>query len=570
MNIHIRSLVSCSFAESWIAKQNNTAEMSTTTTTSDFRLNITESWRTQLGTDGLDEVAFGGVVLRDGDVILAGSSAAPGEVVPDEAFAAQNGSGNFVAFRLDTSSGEQLWRWGGSTGVATGDLLFAAGAAGVPDADGTGGKEFVVLAGSSEGGWSSGATDNGTENGNAQIAAVKLDASTGEEIWRFQDVPEDGGVLGGGTGSVLGVAGDPEGNFFLVGFVVGKLTSAAGIAGDRDYFVIKLDAATGNVLWRLQSGTPSEDDVLHAAVTDSSGNLIAAGYTAGDFGSADDAGGGHDYIAVKFSPDGEELWRYQSGAEQDEAFRAVDVDGDGNVYLGGGFRISEPQTVDAHQPTVHKLDGATGEPVWTYDGQTSTNTTFRSISVDESTGLVVCAGATDGGWARESKLRGGDDFALALVKSDTGEQFGRWHGGSDTNDAFTFAGVGPDGSVTLTGYTYGDWDGSGDGNGADFAAVKFPPLDRELIAPSVPTPASTQAPALVEAISSIEPTPSPTPGLRSTQGPASFAVVNGTDRSVASTEETGDDTWMVPVTVLGVVVGVLLLCELFVAVACLG
>ncbi|CAN0521968.1 unnamed protein product, partial [Scytosiphon promiscuus] len=145
---------------------------------------------------------------------------------------------------------------------------------------------------------------------------------------------------GTATGSVLGVAGDPDGNFFLVGFVVGRLTSASGSSSDRDFFVIKLDGATGGVIWRLQDGTPSEDDVFFAAATDSAGNIVAAGYTLGDCGGGAGSGngGGYDYIAAKYSPDGEELWRYQSGSEQEEAFRAVTVDGDDNVYLGGdGF-----------------------------------------------------------------------------------------------------------------------------------------------------------------------------------------------------------------------------------------
>lgn len=537
--------------------------MASSNDSTNYGLNITESWRAQLGSSNRDDIASAGVVLSNGDLIVAGSSGPPGKV-PDDAFAtAENGRANFTAYRLDASTGEQLWRWENTTGHQFGDFLFAAGLAGggAETYAADGGEEFVVLGGSTEGNWKYGVA-GGTHvprNGTAQMAAVKLDAVTGEEIWRFQDGTEDSGNAGRSTGSILGVAGDPDGNFFLVGFVVGRLTSASGAADDRDFFVIKVDGATGDVIWRLQDGTPSDDDVFLAAATDYAGNVIAAGYTLGDYGA--EAGGGYDFLAAKFNDDGQELWRYQSGTEQDEAFRALAVDGDGDVYLAGGFGTIESEALTAAKPVVHKLDGNTGEPVWTYDGNTSTNTTFRSVAIDELTGLVVCAGVTDGGWALQSRLHGENDFALALLERDTGQQFGRWHSGSDANDVFTSAGVGADGTVALAGYTYGDWDESGSsGEDADFAAVRFPPFDRDLIAPIVSTGLATPSPTIAEAASPTAPTPAPTRGLRSTPEPTSTADLEGADRSTRG-GGSGNEDWLIPVAALGALVGVLLVCE---------
>lgn len=548
-------------------------------TASNYALNLAESWRAQLGTSAStrDEIAFAGVVLSNGDVVLAGVSAPSGEI-SDGVFGA-DGTGNFTAYRLDTSTGEQVWRYEATTGTEFQDVFFAAGVAGGGGGgaayDGEGGA--VVLGGSTEGNWTAASL-----NGNAQIAAVKVDARSGQEMWRFQDVPDGVNAVTPGTGRVLGVAGDPEGNYFLVGLVVGRLTAASGAAGDSDFFVIKLDGATGGVIWRLQDGTPSEDDVFFAATCDSAGNLIAAGYTSGGYG-AGVSGGGYDYVAAKYSPDGEEIWRYQAGSEQDETFRAVTVDGGDNVYLGGGFEIVDSEAGNARDPVVHKLDGATGELLWTYSGSTSTNTNttktiFRSLAVDPTTGLVVCAGGTDGRWALGSSAFGENDFALALVEADTGEQFGRWHSGSDGNDSFTFAGVAPDGSVSLGGYTYGDWRQGADADGAaaaaatvgEFVAIKFPPLDRDLVAPvglhSEPSPAPRVGAAGVAATSvGLTQAPTGTRGsLRSsTPAPTSAAEVGGRAGLSAGSGGSGDTAdWVMPVAVIGALLGFLLLCEL--------
>ena len=198
---------------------------------SDYSVNITESWRSQVGApEGGDDVASDGVVLSNGDLVLAGSHGPAGSV-PDSAFDTQrrggsdgnNSSGSsFVAYRIDGSTGQAVWQWEGTTGPTSGDFLFAAGIAsgstGGPSSTGdTGGQEeSVVLGGSTEGDWSNASSSSSSSssspgepqgsssvvNGNAQIAAVKLDASTGEEIWRFQQVPDDVGG-GGGEGPPL-------------------------------------------------------------------------------------------------------------------------------------------------------------------------------------------------------------------------------------------------------------------------------------------------------------------------------------------------------------------------------
>ncbi|CAN0087629.1 unnamed protein product, partial [Ascophyllum nodosum] len=334
--------------------------------------------------------------------------------------------------------------------------------------------EAVLLGGCTEDRWNDAADPEESSGSQHEIgtsgayaAAVKLDASDGMEVWRFRDAAqgEDGR---GDEGCILGVASDRQGDFFLVGYVIGGVgremapPAASRSDIDIDFLVIKLDGATGKVDWRLQHGTTSDDGVFFAGATDSGGNLIAAGYTEGGYVDRASSAGGRDYIATKFGPGGEELWRYQRGsAEEDEAFRAVAVDADGDVYLGGNKGVSDVETSKWRPPgvVVHKLDGTSGTLLWTYEGDASSKTILRGVAVDGAHDLFIFAGMSGGGLEEGASLRGGRDddeeFALALVASNTGEQLETWGPGSPSARlALALGGVGPDDGITLAGYTY--------------------------------------------------------------------------------------------------------------------
>ena len=266
--------------------------------TSSSVVDVAQSWRVRVGGNNLTGA---GAVLSNGDIVLVGAMGHRGEESLRGSFApGSTGARDYFASRLDAAGGDPLWRREASSFAVNGldDFVFTAvGATSTErtDSEGTGGfvGEAVLLGGCTEDRWNDAADPeegSGSQyeigTSGAYAAAVKLDASDGMEVWRFRDAAqgEDGR---GDEGCILGVASDRQGDFFLVGYVIGGVgremapPAASRSDIDIDFLVIKLDGATGKVDWRLQHGTTSDDGVFFAGATDSGGNLIAAGYTEG-------------------------------------------------------------------------------------------------------------------------------------------------------------------------------------------------------------------------------------------------------------------------------------------------
>ena len=310
------------------------------------------------------------------------------------------------------------------------------------------------------------------------LAAVKLDGSSGLEVWRYQESPPDsstsqGDVTYPGSGGVVGVAVDGDDNVFLVGQTFGSLVAGEGDPGDSDFFVIKLDGLDGSEIWRLQSGGGSEFDSFHAAKADSAGNLVVVGIS-GQTASV-------DFVVLRLSgEDGTTLWEYSlpppppppsssssslSSGSSTDVLHAVDLDAEGNVYVAGGLGAENLQGGAADTPVVLKLNGSTGEPLWTYEGAAASRAYFSGIAVDPATGTVVAVGTTEGTWV-QGAAQGGFDFAAVALNGSTGEELSRYQDGSSEADYLRFVGFDPQGQVLVGGTTE-------DGSHNDAVATKF-------------------------------------------------------------------------------------------------
>lgn len=72
----------------------------------------------------------------------------------------------------------------------------------------------------------------------------------------------------------------------------------------------KADRPTQIHARKRQEGTSLKDRLFAAALCED-GGFVLAGYSEGDWAAADAGAGGSDLIAVKLSPEGEVLWRWQ-------------------------------------------------------------------------------------------------------------------------------------------------------------------------------------------------------------------------------------------------------------------
>ena len=435
-----------------------------------------EEWRYEGWTNDETDGAYHGAVDSDGDFILAGVQGFEATSLSDDTFTSTLASG-FMAVKLLGSSGAVEWYWGEqSIGYDVIDIIFGA------DTDS---NNDVILAGSTTGFWTTFNT-----NGVRHIAVVKLDGSTGEEIWRFQDVAEDsstsmGSYIHYGSSTAIGAAVDHDDNVFLVGGTYNSLVYGAGDPGDVDFFVMKLSGETGAQIFTTQGGLSYHWDVLHGVKADSAGDVVAAGTS----GLEDQT----DFLVIKLSGiNGSLLWEYSPYSFTIDVFHAIEIDDEDDVYVAGGEDSQNRQGGIAESPVVTKLSGTDGSLIWTYSGTATSRTAFEGVAVDPTTGWVVGAGYTEGTWLTGAE-QGGYDFAAVVLDSNTGEELARYQNGTDGGDYIQFAEFDSTGALFFGGYT------AGISEDAEFLGLKFSPLA------IAPTPAPSEFPTGVPVV----PTPAP-------------------------------------------------------------
>jgi uncharacterized delta-60 repeat protein len=121
----------------------------------------------------------------------------------------------------------------------------------------------------------------------------------------------------------LKVAVDASGNVYAAGY-----TDSVG--NSNDYLTAKYDAS-GIIQWaRRYDGPANGDDKPAGLAVDRDGNVIVTGKSMG-FGT------GYDYATVKYSPSGQELWvrRYNGVGDSNDYSIGVVVDSSGAAYING-------------------------------------------------------------------------------------------------------------------------------------------------------------------------------------------------------------------------------------------
>lgn len=173
------------------------------------------------------------------------------------------------------------------------------------------------------------------------ICTVKY-SPDGTELW---SVMYDGPGRGPDVPSAIAV--DGAGAVYVAG-------SSWGGATDFDSVVIKY-SPEGNEIWVARYDGPANGwDAASAIGLDAAGGVSIAGYSFG-------GDTGDDYLTIRYSPEGRELWvaRYDGpGSAEDEA-GYVAVDGEGGVYVGGRSSIAE---VGAEYCVVKYSPG--GQELW--------------------------------------------------------------------------------------------------------------------------------------------------------------------------------------------------------------
>jgi uncharacterized delta-60 repeat protein len=230
-----------------------------------------------------------------------------------------------------------------------------------------------------------------TASGDYDYATIKY-SSAGTPLWtnRF-----DG--TGTADDKAVAVATDASNNVYVTGY-------SAALTGGFDWATIKYSSA-GAALWTNRfNGPGNSNDYANALVLDSGGNVYVTG-------SGTSAGGGLDFVTIKYSSAGARLWTNVFGrlaGKSDEAL-AVAVDNSSNIFATGySVGLNGDDYVTIKYSTA-------GVALWTnfYNGPANGNDDPGGPAIAlGSDGSAYVTGGSDGG--------PGSGLDLATVKYVSG------------------------------------------------------------------------------------------------------------------------------------------------------
>jgi uncharacterized delta-60 repeat protein len=266
--------------------------------------------------------------------------------------------------------------------------------------------------------------ENFSLNGNTDISIYKTDAN-GNRLWaRTFNGPGDY------KDGAVDLAVDPAGSVYVAGFADVSVEPGT----DYDYVILKYDP-DGNLLWTKYYSGSGGSDVPSSLKVDAAGNAYVTGYSwglyanyatvkydtngnqmwarryTGGFGEIAtevevDTGGnvfvtgysGHsvagdaeDFLTIKYSPTGEQLWinRYDAPpGSRNEQPEEIEIDADGNVIVVG---LSEG--LGTRFTVIQKINGVSGATDWTSNFNAATDTDLRdapfAMKLDPNGNIII-------------------------------------------------------------------------------------------------------------------------------------------------------------------------------------
>ncbi|MFD3004012.1 SBBP repeat-containing protein, partial [Pontibacter toksunensis] len=310
-----------------------------------------------------------------------------------------NTGANFITFRYDATTGEQVW----SQQYDGPDNNFDFPVAIVAN------NGSVYVTGDS--------FDNETKS---DYATVRYDAATGEELWVMRYNGPDNLL-----DEVKDIAVDETGGVYVTG------------RSYEAYATIRYDTETGEEVWvKRYSGLGTGLNIASAIAVDDAGGVYVTGSSSGD------------YATIRYeATTGSETWvaRYNGSDYGFDDAKDIAVDNNGGVYVTGSS-AGDYATVGYHSET--------GQEVWVkrYNGPDGGNDEAKFIVSDNAGGVTV-SGSSPG-----YQSGTGIDIATVHYTAETGEEkwVQRYNGPANGNDEVRAMATDMAGSIYVTGSTNSD------------------------------------------------------------------------------------------------------------------
>ncbi len=337
-------------------------------------------WQKTVGGPNLDD-ARAITATSDGGFVVAG-------VMPSD------GSSDAWVVKLD-ASGNTVWQktYGGTSSDVANAITATS----------DGGFVVVGTTASNDG-------DVSGNNGSFDYWILKLNAS-GELLWQK--------TLGGSDadfGEAITLAGD--GGYVVAGYSSSNDGDVSGNNGERDAWVVKLDAS-GNLVWQKSLGGSNQDFATAITMTSDMG-FVVSGPTASSDGDVTGNKGSRDFWVVKLDASGNLVWQKTLGSTGFDVSNAVVTTSDGGIVVAGGVPTNDGDVTEnkgGYDIWVVKLN-ASGNLVWqkSYGG---TLVDEASALTTTSDGGLVVAGSTESNDGDASGNQGARDFWVVRLASPT-------------------------------------------------------------------------------------------------------------------------------------------------------
>lgn len=202
------------------------------------------------------------------------------------------------------------------------------------------------------------------------------------------------------------IATDASGNSIIAG-KFNSLTVSFGANvlnnnGGEDIFIAKYDP-TGTLLWAKSIGGDYDEEPFSIA-TDSSGNIIVAGYFSSTSIVCDTitlvnsgSGFGYEALIVKYDPSGNVVWAKKTNGTSNEVALGVATDHNNNIILTGWFDDAvlsfDTDTLTNVNPGssdmfMIKYDPQ-GNTIWAKSEGGSASDGFHPVSVDDAGNIIA-------------------------------------------------------------------------------------------------------------------------------------------------------------------------------------
>ncbi|MBW1298876.1 hypothetical protein [Aquimarina litoralis] len=313
-----------------------------------------------------------------------------------------------------------------------------------------------------DGGYIVAGTSNSPEfdhNGNFDFWVVKLDAS-GNLVW-------ENSYGGSGNDSANSIQQTTDGGYIVAGFTSSSDDDVSENNGALDYWVIKIDDS-GILEWETNLGG-SEADIANTIRQTNDGGYIIGGYSESSDFDLNGNNGDRDYWVVKLDASGNFVWGENFGGTLEDIANDIKQTSD-NGYIVAGFSESSDGDVSSNNGNkdiwIMKLNSS-GQLMWETNLGSSESDNAQSIQETMDQGYILAgnSGASDfdvstnnGGFADYwvVKLNASEEISWEISVGGPEGDFA--NSIQQTNNGYIVAGYVKGSGQDISGMGKGQWD----------------------------------------------------------------------------------------------------------------